>query len=213
MSAAVGDILKVTLHETFLGQKIENVFFYRLTGVPSPAAGETFEQLVAERFNVVVAFHVRAIQSTFCLNTIIRVDNITNGIDFYELTVGVAGDLAADPLASFDAINFVLRRTTGITRNGSKRIGGLTENGVSGNTVIIAAGTLNPLEASLSADLVTADAVPVAFAEPVIVGRIFDPTVGASGGYVLDLTKINPIASASATAVSTQRSRKAGHGT
>lgn len=213
MAAVVGNILKVTAFQSFLGQLLQNVHFYRLTSIPTPSEGMTFEEYVANRFNAVVGIPMRAIQSANCQHTIYRVDNVSNNIDFAEVTIDTAGGSSGDPLASFDALNFILRRTTGVTRNGSKRLGGLSEASISGNTNIVGATALANYTAALSAPLVTADATPDPFAEAVIVGRVFDATVGEEGGYVLDLSRINPIASAAYTAVSTQRSRKAGHGT
>lgn len=213
MSLNIGDIIKVTDFQSFLGQLMENIYFYRITAEPVPADGFTADEQVCLSFNAAVRSVVIPLQEVTCSHGVTRMDNVTNGIDFAEINVPVNGTISGDAQPSFLAFNFVLRRTTGITRNGSKRIGGLDEGATSGNGITVVSTQLNNLGVAMAADLsYTAGGTAHPFAEPVIVGRKVIGT-GAHGPiYGLDLTKINPVASAAFTAVSTQRSRKAGHG-
>lgn len=211
MSLNIGDILKITQNQSFLGQLLQNVYFYRVLSLPTPPEGETVYDHIVLRFNADVGIPMRVLQSTACNHTVYRVDNLTNGIDFSEQTINVPGTMGEEASPSYNALNFILRRSTALTRNGSKRVGGLGEQASNGNTCIIAAGTLAAYANAVADGLFTADALPVKFAEAVIVGRTLVPASDPPS-YELDLSKINPIASAAFTAMSTQRSRKAGHG-
>lgn len=213
MTLAIGDIVKVTDFQSFLGQIMQNVYFYRITAIPDTVNGGTVDEEVCWAFNTDVRSYVIPVQENICTHGITRMDNLTNGIDFAEINVPVSGLIAGDPEPSFMAYNFVLRRTTGITRNGSKRIGGLDEGGVSGNGITVVGALLTALGVAMASNLShVSGGLSVDFAEPVIVGRMIVGTGSHGDIYDLDLSKINPIASASFTAVSTQRSRKVGHG-
>lgn len=207
-----GDILKITANQTLLGQLVQNVFFYQCTAIPTSIEPYGPYEYIATRFNAVWGIGIRSMQSSALLHTVYRVDNVTNGIDFGEYTVNTAGGISGEVAPSFTAINFLLRRTTGITRNGSKRLGGVPESLTTGNTIVMSDTDKANYEATFSDPLVTDDSVPVEFAYPVIVGRMLYTPPDGDPYYVLDLTKINPVQSALMTAVSTQRSRKAGKG-
>jgi hypothetical protein len=213
MALEVGNVVKITANQTFLGQLMQNVFFYWITDLPGDTDGYGIYEYIAVRFNAIWGIDIRSLQSTLCKHTVYRVDNVSNGIDFGEYTVNVDGLVSGDAAPSFNALNVLLRRSTGITRNGSKRIGGIPESLTTGNTINLSDTDKANYEALFSEPLSTADSVPVDFAMPVIVGRqLFTPTEGEPY-YVLDLTKLNPIQSALISAASTQRSRKAGKGT
>lgn len=213
MSLAVGDIVRVIDFQSFLGQLMENVFFYRITAIPVAYPDATIDETVCLAYNAKVRSLMIALQESSCTHGITRMENVTNGIDFAEVNVPVDGGIVGDAEPSFMAYNFVLRRTTAITRNGSKRIGGLDEGGVSGNGITVVGAALTALAVAMAEPLeYPSGGLSVPFAEPVIVGRKKYVTSEGKDAYELDLTKINPIASAAFTAVSTQRSRKAGRG-
>lgn len=208
MALNIGDIVKVTDVQNFLGQEVLNVYFYEVTAAPEVAGDNTPYEQICASFNADVRIYALPIQSVQLTHSVTRVDNLTNGLDFAEVAVSVAGQDNGAPLASFYALNFILRRTTKLTRNGSKRLAGITENNVDGNGWSNSYTPLNNYGNAVASPLLDA-AEPTAnpFASPVIVGRRL---VGEK--YEYDLSKINPIASAGVTAVSTQRSRKVGHG-
>lgn len=209
---AIGDIVQVTANQNYAGQLVQNVFMYRMTALPEQDDFPNWYEYIAARFNVAVGIPMRGMQSNQITHTVYGVKNLTNGIDFFDKAINVAGSLDGPYATSFAAINFILRRTTGVTRNGSKRVGGLNEAATEGNNITVAPLVLAAVEEAFSAPLVTSDAIPVEFAEPVIVGRTEELNEDGDLVYVLDLSKINPISSASATAASTQRTRKAGRG-
>lgn len=213
MSLVVGDIIKITDFQTFLGQEMQNVFFYRITAIPVPTDPDTVDEQVCRSYNAVVRTNIVPLQESSCSHGVTRMDNLTNGIDFAAVNVPVIGGIVGDAEPSFLAYNFVLRRTTKVTRNGSKRIGGLDEGGVSGNGITTVGSLLTALGTAMAAPLsYAAGGLSVPFADPVIVGRKIIGTGPKGPIYGLDLTKINDISSAAFTAVSTQRSRKAGNG-
>lgn len=210
---AVCDIVKITDYGVFLGQQVQNVWFYRCDAIPDPYTDETVDEAFCHAFNAQVRIFELPLQSTAMGHTLTRMDNVTNGIDFAEIAAPVNGLVDGDQGASFDAINFILRRTTGVTRNGSKRLGGLPESGLSGNSWLILGTPLTNFQNAAAAQLTDGGTpTPSPFATPVIVGRKVVGTGPHGPVYGLDLTKINPIASVALTAVSTQRSRKVGHG-
>lgn len=212
MSPVIGNILKFTLSQSFLGQLTQNVLFYRLTAVPTPPDGVNVYDNMLLRINAQIGIAMRNLQSTECTHTIYRVDNLTNGIDFFEHTFNVDGENGGDPAPSFNALNFILRRSTLLTRNGSKRLGGLSEAISSGNTYTGSPSNLAALETAMGTPLLTGDVTPDPFADPVIVGRVLYTPPTGDPYYKLDLSLINAVQSCSFTAVSTQRSRKAGKG-
>lgn len=209
---SIGDIIKITVNQNYGNQLLQNVFFYRMTALPEQDDYPDYYEFIAARFNAVVGIPMRALQATATLHTVYNVKNLTDGIDFFDKVFNVGGNQEPPFATSFLAVNFILRRSTGVTRNGSKRLGGLSESATEGNAITLPAVPLAAFEAALAADLVTSDAVPVPFAEPVIVGRKIEINDEGEEVYVLDLTKINPISSAGATAASTQRTRKLGRG-
>jgi hypothetical protein len=212
MALVVGNILKLTDTQFYLNQLVENIYFYRVDEVPTPPEGVGLYEYIASRFSVIVATPAARLQHNALFHKIIRVDNLSNGIDFFELAVSLQGQVAGEGASSFEALNFVLRRSTKATRNGSKRLGGLSEASTNANSFVGSASDLAVFEAALASPLLTSDATPDPFATPVIVGR--QKTINDEGKevYVLDLAKLNPIQSAGYTAVSTQRSRKLGKG-
>lgn len=212
MSMNIGNILKVTQNQSFLGQLVQNVYFYRVVAVPVPPEGENVYDYALQRFNAGVGIPMRAIQSTSCVHTIYRVDNLSNGVDFFERAINVAGVVGEQPSPSYNALNFVLRRATLLTRNGSKRVGGIGEAASNGNTCTIDPTQLQDYADGVAEGLLTADATPDQWAESVIIGRVLVTDPDGKETYELDLTKVNLIQSAGFTAMSTQRSRKAGKG-
>lgn len=213
MSLNIGDIVKITDFQSYLTQLVQNVYFYRIDALPEPAEGFTVDEQVCRSFQTNVRVLALPFQNVALSHGVVRMDNLTNGIDFAELNDPVSGTAGGDGLATFFALNFILRRSTGVTRNGSKRIAAPVEDAVQGNNYVGSMGPLNAFAAAMASPLKDGGLpVPADFATPVIVGRVLVGEGTPDEHYELDLTKINPIASAAFTALSTQRSRKAGHG-
>ena len=212
MALEVGNIIQVVANQSYGNQLLQNVFFYRVTAVPVQDDFPNVYEYIAARFNVVVGIPMRGMQANATQHTVYNVKNLTDGIEFFDKAINAFGSQEPPYATSFLAINFILRRSTGVTRNGSKRVGGLSENATEGNAITVAPLVLAAVEAAFAAPLETSDAIPVPFAEPVIIGRQIVLNDEGEEVYVLDLSKVNPVSSSSATAASTQRTRKLGRG-
>jgi len=207
MAPNVGDIVQITDVQTYLGQTVLNVYFYELTAMESAVDYAD----IAEAFDNVVRQELLPAQVDGLVHTNILVKNLTNGVDIWDQVDAVAGaNTAGDDTPSFTALGFRLVRSTALTRHGSKRIAGVPENAISGNTETYGGTTIADIEAALGAPIERSGTVDHdVTAIPVIVGRIPEGDPGAGG---LDLSKINPVASAQFIRVTTQTTRRAGRG-
>jgi len=207
MGINVGQIIQFTDVQTLLGQAVLNVYFYK---VISKEILVDYNDLQGA-FKVQVMDVIREMQADSLQHTRLGLKNLSNGIDIHEEPYALNGLVAGDPMPSTNVASFRLVRTSALTRHGSKRIGGLTDTMASGNT--LDAGTLllaNDIAAALAAPIAATGTVDHDFElAPVIVGRFpeGDPNAGE-----LDLSKINPVASAQYIRLSTQTTRRAGRG-
>lgn len=201
----LGDILQVQHIFTGSGQQGRNVFFYEVTdftGSPvSPFA--VLDELSTQWEN-----DLSPVLSTAWTSNEIRVDNLTDGLEFASIPTGWGGTITGDSTPAFYSLGFTLARATKLTRNGAKRLSGAPESQVNGNVQQFTAPHVALLE-----DYV---AVTRQFLDFDGLGnnctwtqRIIGRTLNAQGVYELDLTKINAITSATLnTRVTTQNSRK-----
>lgn len=207
MALAVNDILEITDVQVHLGQAVYNIYYYEVQSVEALADYDD----VQGAFKLQIQDAVREIQVDTIEHTRILVRNLTNGIDLHEEPYSLFGNHTADSEASFYALGFRLVRSTLLTRHGSKRIGGIAEDMVLGNTVV--AGELPDVVAladAMAEPLEVTGTVDHDFsAIPVIVGRF--PTGDPNEGEI-DLSRINPVAAGQFIRVTTQNSRKAGRG-
>lgn len=211
MPLEINDIYKITANQSYGGQLMQNVFMYQYLNAAEGVGVPAQIQTILEAFKAEVGDVMRSVQVGAVNHVSYRFDNLTDGVTFGELLVNEAGLLENVPSPSFLAVNVKLVRLTGITRNGSKRIGGISEDDTSGNNLL-----WTPTEiANIQAAFGSAIHNPVGaenIGAPVIVGRTEELNEDGELVYVLDLSKVNPIVSAQVTALSTQRSRKVGHG-
>jgi len=208
---SLGDILRITAQQIYQGQRMNNVFFYECVNIPDDVEGQTVYDTLLASFNSRWGLPTRGTQHVDCQHQLYRLENLTQGFDFAELALTANGTVTGDPEPSFVSYAVKLVRGSGITRNGSKRVGGLAEGTVTGNTLTFTSGErtalaelyTQPLEEAGSGD-------PLAV--PVIVGRTLVPA-SSPPRYELDLAKINPIIGAIITVPTTQNTRKVGRGT
>lgn len=208
MAIAVGDIIQISDVQSYLGQLILNVYFYRI--VSFEAAVDL--QVITNAWQTQAAGPIAGGQQAGLVHERTIAKNLSNGIDILEDVWGLAGSQSGEGLASFYALGFRLVRSTALTRHGSKRIAGIPEAFVNGNSLVNPAGTTYAaaVVGFIGADLVVSGTLDNDFvAEPVIVGRFpqGDPNAGE-----LDLSKINPILNAQFIRVTTQTTRRAGRG-
>lgn len=199
--AALGDIFKVENFQSYLGQVCLNVYYYRLED--TPAEGNPAQGLAGEFAESVIPY-IKAVQSARVTHTALRVINLS-GTEYYETSVGAVGDQGAGgvdgDMPSFVAWGFQLVRGSTVTRHGSKRIVGVVDGLVSGNSASLALGTItavnNALKATLTAGLVD-NFRPVIVKHPLLT-----PPYNPVYSYVADVVF---------KGVKTQNSRKAGYG-
>lgn len=171
---AIGDILKLTLTQTYGsgGEKMLNDFFYRVDD-PSGTA-----QACAVSFQGAVLELINDIQDATARNVGIRVINLFDLEDFYEIVItgtgGTQGD-GSNTLPIFACVNYTLKLNTRAVRSGSKRFSAISEtfqdNGLFEDATWIAAA--EALRVQLASNLsggVTEDALV-----PVVVKRILVP--------------------------------------
>lgn len=200
MALAVGDIVQIIDKQVLATEDIMNVYFYEVTDI---GTGMTLQDMT-DGFEYLLINEMASQQSTDLTHTEVTGFNLTNGLDIASTVTGISGGAGGSGLATnLLAIGIKLNRSTALTRNGSKRIGGVTEADVTGN--ILAVGVQAFWQGVADRMAIEYDVMPdglatVGHAIPVIVGR----TAGA-----LDLAKINPILSATLnTRLTTQVSRK-----
>lgn len=207
MSISVGDVLEINDVQVHLGQAVYNIYHYQMTEV-----GSLVDYVnIMGVFNTWIVNAVRTFQTTAVEHTRITIKNLTNGIDIYEYPQSEFGNITGDDEASFYALGFRLVRSTLITRHGSKRIGGIPEAAVSGNSLVSGfVGDVDNLADHMGLPLEVDSGGDYDFiAIPVIVGRF--PYTSPDAGEI-DLSRINPVSAAQFIRVTTQNSRKLGRG-
>lgn len=204
MALAINDIIEIRMDGVALGEETTNVFYFQSGSIST--AADYLEDAVAQFITEVVARITPVLANTTAFNHFVA-KNLTNGLDFYEESNNLPGAIASPALPSQTTFTVKLTRSSLLTRNGSKRYSGLSEAGVTGNLINWVPAQKAALEDAHAEVLSYASTPGTVDLGPVIVGRTFDPI---EGEYVLDLDKINPIASAVAGFyTSSQVSRKA----
>lgn len=208
MALAVNDIVQLTDVQTYLGQTMLNVYLYEMVEV----GAETTLEDIAQTFETLVLDAAADFQAAAVTHTFVQAKNLTNGVDIWEELSGRAGSAGGtEDQPSFMALGFRFVRSSALTRHGSKRIGGILEGAVTGNSLNASMTTLVDAYSAAAASVLEIDAgSPVDFvARPVIIGR-FPKDDPDAGEY--DLSKVNPVSAVQFIRVTTQSSRKAGRG-
>ncbi len=124
MPTSTSGIYELVLEQTYLGQKILNVFHYLNTldmDDLQTECGTAFDEDVLDA--------VADLQVDGLVYDNIRVANLTGtGADIFVTPSIPDGNIAGDDAAGFVAAPFRYNRTTKETRNGAKRFAGVTEN-------------------------------------------------------------------------------------
>lgn len=200
MAVEIGDLIRVTDFQTYLGETCLNVYYYRIIE-DTPLGADYLEEL-AEGFLDNVLEPVTAIQGPTCIHTQREWRNLSNGVDFFVDSEAIPGEFDGDnAINSFTSLGFMLIRSDLLTRNGYKRFTGLSENQVSGNSYVGDAGLTNAIADGLANALIFS-LTDVAI--PVIVKR---PIATPAGSYVY-----SAVSSATFRGIGTQNTRKPGRG-
>jgi len=203
----VGDILQFTARYTYIGVEMLNVFFYI---VKTGGVGGDLATTVSGSFAPNVLGQVRNLQisDTEYIDIVGR-NHMSLAADV-TVPYAVTGNyVAGSGSPTFVSIGFRLNRDSRLTRNGSKRFGGISEDATDVNSPNYTGTIVADVEAALSADLdiLTSLEASVGVMTPIIVGRCRLSDVGCTPGD-LDLTRFSLVSSAQVTSVTTQSSRK-----
>lgn len=195
-----GDLLEFRAVQTYLGQTMLNVYHYRV--LDSFGLLPDYLDTLANLFCEQVLDVVRLVQVDAVQYVSVECKNLSNGIDIhsepYDPTGGMGVVATENLMPSFVALGFLLRRESAATRNGYKRIGGLTEEAVVGNTWNGTGSLITNAENALASDVF---AGIVSILEPVIVQRPITVPVGTTYVY-------SSIGSAKFRGVTSQNTRK-----
>lgn len=202
MAAELGDLIQVVDNQSYLGQQVLNVYYYRVTNVLGLADG--YLEGFSNWFDDTVVEAVRNVQIDTLLHLSREWRNLTNGTDLFTETTVISGQMSlpdSNNSPSYVSAGFMLQRESLLTRNGYKRFAGIPDTMIDGNTWTQPLTEVEAIEAALAADIVIS---LVTAAEPVIVKR---PIVVPVSSYVY-----SSVGSAQFRGLGTQNTRKAGRG-
>lgn len=202
MAVALNDILEIKLRQTYLTRECNNIFYYKvfsLTGTP------TYDE-IADAWALAVLDKINAVQVAGVSNVDITIKNLTNALDITTVSNVATGDVAAEGFPAFVAWGFQLVRTTALTRHGSKRVVGVPETWVNGETPTASFTTpRDDLETALGAVVSVDGATGDCNLRHMIVKRVFNET---EQEYELDISQLNVVSEAVFKKVTSQVSRK-----
>lgn len=203
MAIDAGDVLRFTVVQSYDSQQVLNVFYYKVgvLGVSTLTPAE-----IAENFWDSVKVNWRGCAAIAVTFDKVVLEDLDGDFDYGEYVISGAeraGLASGVSMASYEAYAIKLNRTSRLTRNGAKRLVGVTETQVDAFG-LLTSGMFNALQL-LADDFATDLRVGVAvLAEPVIVGF-----PNAHRALRVEV----PIDAATAAAyTSTQNTRKRGRG-
>lgn len=193
---------QLTLNQAFnttAGDLIQNVFFYENVGVAQNA------ELLATAFEDQVLDNIATIQSAAIKINSIQVINLDDPLDYFVLapTTPAEGAVTGDCLPQFVCWSFRLNRVSRSVRNGQKRIAGVPETlQVNGVAVAGASTDLTALADAMGTNLTD------------VSGANYTPRIGRRPlpGHPLSDTVLFAVRNVNYVRISTQNSRKTGHG-
>lgn len=202
MAASLGDLIQVVDNQEYLEQQVLNVYYYRITAITG--LDDTYLPILNDWFETNVLTPVAALQVDGLLHLSREWKNLSNGVDLFVDGSIVPGAQSVSPslyTPSYVSLGFILRRESLVTRNGYKRIAGISESLISGNTYVGTGDGIPDIEEAFAKDIQLG---LVTVAEPIILKRPIDVPV-ASYEY-------SSIGSSSFRGLGTQNSRKKGRG-
>lgn len=203
MAAVLGDVLRLTDRQTLLGQQVLNVYFFRVTSITGLASN--YLEVFCTWFDEHVVDPVTATQHQELAHVELYAENISNGVDIFTFTDGYPKDGligAGEVMPPFVSWGIQLIRESRVTRNGYKRIGGVSEGAVSDGVIEASyAGVVATAAEAMDDDWV--DGI-ITLAEPIILKRPFV--------VPLITYEYSSIGDAVYKAVGTQNTRKFGRG-
>lgn len=146
-----GDLIQLTLNQTFLGQDIVNIFWYRLRAVEDPV----YLSAVTGGFIDWVIPDLKVLQSNL-LNIVDVKAIVYDGVGYphYTEVIDETGSVGGAVGNSFDAFSVKMTVETRLTRAGSKRFAGVTEGVTDGNDIVAGIhGQLDSLASAISTEI------------------------------------------------------------
>lgn len=219
VAGEIGDIIQLTVRQLNQSQNQENVFFYRVEDTPT----EGYLEGLCTEFDDNGLPKFADVQSTQVSYISLTARNIFNEDEFVMTSLGTAtGTLSSGgTVPSFVSANIRLVRGNARVRHGRKAIGGACEANMSGQ--VWDATYLGSLQDLADWFAETQVAGGTDTFKPVIVGRVLhdaDPPDHPLPWYALPTSQSEMgldwayvISGLADQFVSTQRSRKLGHGT
>ncbi len=200
MAAILGDLIRCVDTQSYLGETVLNVYYYRITAVTGAEDG--YLDILNTSWEGEVLDNVVKLQISNLLHTQREWRNLSNGVDLMvDATVVPGGRTESSSAPSFTSYGFMLARESLVTRNGYKRFGGIPDSFIDGNNYVGNAGLITAVESGLAADLMAGITI---LAEPVIVKR---PIETPAGEYLY-----SSVGSAAFRGIGTQNTRKPGRG-
>lgn len=149
MSLVDGDIVRFVLnaHLSVTGAPVINAFWFQVSELTGDLSTPEDFRLVCQDVFLTITDVFRNVQSIHLLYDNLVMDNMTNGIDFgvYAPTVLVTGNVNIESDPGQTALSFKLQRTNRLTRNGSKRVGGIAASLITDTDGSDLVGTANIL--------------------------------------------------------------------
>lgn len=145
----MGDHYAIYDEQEMDAQKCLNVYCFELT------SGVTTAENVAQAFHDDILFHMKDMQNINVMHTITNVINLNNLADFFTAAPMVQGNVTGEALPPYCAFSIFFPRLTRASRNGWKRLCGVSESQQANGTLNSAAvGNLQAIAAFIDAGLV-----------------------------------------------------------
>jgi hypothetical protein len=205
MAYADGDVLRITMfgYTQYNSSPLNNVFHYVVSELTGSFTNIEDQVQLAGDFLATVQPTFAEVQSIGAIISSVEVRNMTNLVDVatYIPTGLVNGDLPVNAEPSQVALSFKLNRTTALTRNGSKRVGGIGVGVVTDTSGenLIDDPRITAIELMLAATIEIVTGLDSCVLIPVIARR---PATG------LPITITNRVASSSYRGAGSQNTRK-----
>lgn len=216
-SPTIGDVYELVDVQALRGQQVLNVYFYQVRET-FVTTRPTIAEVLANNWTGQILPDLTAVQTEDLVHTSVRVRNLYNAADTFELLMSAAGDDSNPTDSNFDAYPFQMQGETHAVRKGAKRIAGVSD-GANADGIVTDPATLALLDSiatSMSAPVQVGTLILTDTFFPVLVKRVRSGVAGAyeyrlpeTSGEGVVTTIINVLFD---VLISTQNSRKIGRG-
>lgn len=165
---ATGDLWQVRVKGTYISVPVNNIYWYEETGNTTINTASR----IAEYFDGTILTGIAAIQHAQMVYSNIIVTNWTTGEEQVDRPTTVVGHatLLSDPMPSYVTFSYKFPKSVPKYSSGGKRLAGVSEIYVNGNTETISAQDLIDVRTALMASI----NYQGVFARPVVLVRQID---------------------------------------